>query len=255
MESHNLSVVKRFLKGTTPTTAVSFTSVAPPTTSIKKTFSSPLPIRPFVPEPQCYKCQRMNHTFKTCRFTARCYHCGKQGLKEAKLHHVCCQKPQTPKCIHCPGNHFPAQKGCAARIQSVHEIHQKNGNRAQKAPNQTPVINCHNSPWKHATPPQVPVTLSKAEFPPLTNTLPNTMTEFPPLMKTTKTHTSVATPLKQAATPNTITVTAISNMQFLWQTIHAVESLLKTLPKDLYQKKDLPMCNRPPSQSKSCTQS
>ena len=35
----------------------------------------------------------------------------------------------------------------------------------------------------------------------------------------------------------TATVTAIlGHMQFLWQTIHAVESLLKTFPNDLYQK-------------------
>ena len=81
---------KRNHQGRKKTRSVIFTSSQTPSTEIKVLFYKTMLIRRYVSKSsQCFRCHPWNHTIKVCRSRPRCYHCGKQGTKDATDHYVC----------------------------------------------------------------------------------------------------------------------------------------------------------------------
>ena len=76
-------------------------------------------IRPYVDKPlQCYNCQRLGHTAKSCTAGTRCLVCGGNHKKDD------CTVGATPKCANCRGDHTANSNECkyyavAKRIQTV----------------------------------------------------------------------------------------------------------------------------------------
>ena len=74
-------------------------------------------IREYVPPPlRCFKCQRYDHTDKSCRATVRvCQRCGEEG-HEAKIYtdrgEFLGECSNAEKCIHCEGNHQAGYYKC-----------------------------------------------------------------------------------------------------------------------------------------------
>ena len=116
-----------------------------------------------------------NHTAKHYKTRAWCYHCGKQGPKEAGQHFVCCSKAGTPRCNNCCGSHMATYKGCPARKETVQTLQKRLGVQPRRHPpgssyNPVSVGIKNNSPPQTTThrPYQIaPALLSKADFPTL----------------------------------------------------------------------------------------
>ena len=142
----NLEQYGNVRQGDTPTRSVSFMTEKKPEDSFRIHLCGMLPVRPFVRDPpQCFRCHRWNHTAKHCRTRARCYHCGKQGPKEAGQHYVCCQRAGTPRCINCGGSHMAAYKGCPARKETVQYLQNRLGVQPRQRPPQAAVT--APAPW------------------------------------------------------------------------------------------------------------
>ena len=63
-------------------------------------------VRPFVfGVTQCFHCQRVGHTARSCKSKARCLRCGGQ-------HAVADCKSSAPLCANCDGDHFANSKSC-----------------------------------------------------------------------------------------------------------------------------------------------
>ena len=72
-------------------------------------------VRPFIAQPmQCYKCQLIGHTSKSCRAKVRCMLCGDNHPKSQ------CESEKR-YCVNCKGNHAANSKQCYA-IQQAQEI-------------------------------------------------------------------------------------------------------------------------------------
>lgn len=66
-------------------------------------------VKPFVAAPlQCYNCQRMGHTAKTCKSPARCMYCG--GAHEKK---DCPKSEENFSCANCSGKHRSNDPSCS----------------------------------------------------------------------------------------------------------------------------------------------
>lgn len=66
------------------------------------------PFKPTPGPPQCKKCQRFGHTFKTCGMQTRCVRCGKDHS-----HTECTiSKPTPATCANCGGPHPANMKSC-----------------------------------------------------------------------------------------------------------------------------------------------
>jgi hypothetical protein len=241
-KTFGVTEVTRLLKGDTPTRSVSFMTEKKPEDSFRIPLCGMLPVRPFVRDPpQCFRCHRWNHTAKHCRTRARCYHCGKQGPKEAGQHFVCCQRAGTPRCINCGGSHMAAYKGCPARKETVQYLQKRLGVQPRQRPPQAAVT--APAPWalKTKSPPQItthrpsqiaPALLSETDFPTL-QTKPHIQQQTTPV-QTTQTTTQTD--------PTTATLTAIlGHMQSIFMAMRSVQDLIQRLPKDLLAKaeKDL----------------
>jgi hypothetical protein len=92
------------------------------------------PFKPTPGPPQCKKCQRFGHTFKTCGMPARCVRCG-----EAHSHTQCeVAKPAPATCANCNGDHPANFRGCPAYKTYAERLR---GARRQAASQPAPPLN------------------------------------------------------------------------------------------------------------------
>ena len=88
-------------------------------------------VKPFVAAPlQCYNCQRIGHTSKTCKSAARCLHCGGAHQKDA------CTKQQSDFCcVNCPDNHRSNDPVCPVfrEAKDIEVIRAKTGKTFNEA--------------------------------------------------------------------------------------------------------------------------
>ena len=168
--------------------------------------------RPFVPDPLlCLRCRNWGHPGANCRRPPRCYHCGRIGPHSAPLGFACCPPPSIKKCINCEGEHFPAYKGCPARIQAVHKNFADRGlqPRAPQSPRTfTPV----RAPWS-----RTPETISPLQ-------------DFPSL-PTQNSNTPV--PMRPSIPPENITPEVVGHFKHLLDKLDIALKTINTLYNQL----------------------
>ena len=108
MDVHRVTISRESGKIETNTLFLTFATPNPPA-SIKIGFLR-VPVTPYVPSPlRCFKCQKYNHTSKTCRYSETCRNCA-QAKHDGK-----CVQPA--KCVNCEGNHPASSKECPVWIR------------------------------------------------------------------------------------------------------------------------------------------
>lgn len=113
---------------------------------IRVGFGPYLPVQRYIPQPPlCFHCYRWNHVNTQCKFSQRCYKCGKSHTTE-----TCKAANPITHCLNCNGSHSTAYKGCPARLEIVEKTKERLGvpTKINKPPTANAISTTSSNHWQ-----------------------------------------------------------------------------------------------------------